>query len=82
MSSISRPDFNEADCLNFEQRKIAKWLQKVRFRKRFFGGVSERDVWKKIGELNAMYNAALGAERVRYDTLLEQSNHAENRGSL
>lgn len=36
-----------------------------------FGGVSEKDVWKKIGELNAMYEASLAAERIRYDTLIE-----------
>ena len=44
----------------------------MRFRKQIFGGVNERDVWKKIEELNAMYNTALVAERARYDALLEQ----------
>jgi hypothetical protein len=51
--------------------KIADWLDKVSFRKQFFGGLSESDVWKKINELNQMYEAALDAERIRYDTLLE-----------
>ena len=51
--------------------KIADWLEKVRFRKQFFGGLSESDVWKKINELNQMYEAALDAERIRYDTMLE-----------
>lgn len=58
--------------LNYEHRKIAEWLRKLKFKKRLFGGVSERDVWKKIGELNAMYTSAVEAERVRYDTLLEE----------
>ena len=58
--------------LNCEQRRILQWLRKVRFRKQIFGGVNERDVWKKIEELNAMYNTALVAERARYDALLEQ----------
>lgn len=57
--------------LNHEQERIHKWLKQVRFRKVFFGGVSEADVWKKIAELNGLYEAALSAERARYDALLE-----------
>ena len=64
----SSPDTQE---LSLEYMKIAKWLKKLRFRKKFFGGVSEQDVWKKISELNAMYEDALSAERTRYDTLIE-----------
>ncbi|MBQ8189868.1 MAG: hypothetical protein IJZ44_08835 [Lachnospiraceae bacterium] len=48
-----------------------QWLKKVHFKKRIFGGISEADVWKKIGELNTMYDAALEAERIRYDTMIE-----------
>ena len=59
------------EMLNYEQRRIAQWLKKVRFRRQMFGGVSEQDVWKKIDELNRMYEAALSAERARYDALLE-----------
>ena len=58
--------------LNREQKRILAWLKKVRFRRQLFGGVSERDVWKKIEELNSMYNLALVAERARYDALLEE----------
>lgn len=57
--------------LNLEQMKIAKWLKKLRFRSKLFGGVNEQDVWKKIAELNAMYESALTAERVRYDALIK-----------
>ena len=56
--------------LNSEQQKIVEWLQKVRFKKQSFGGVSEADVWKKIDELNRLYDAALTAERIRCETLL------------
>ncbi len=52
-------------------KKIADWLEKISFRKQFFGGLSENDVWKKINELNQMYQATLEAERIRYNTLLE-----------
>lgn len=58
--------------MNSEQQRVYDWLRTVKFKKMTFGGVDEADVWKKIGELNALYDAALCAERVRYDTLLEQ----------
>ena len=54
--------------LNSEQQNIVEWLKKVRFQKQLFGGVSEQDVWKKIDELNKLYEAALAAERIRYET--------------
>lgn len=56
--------------INSEQQKIIDWLKKVRFRPQLFGGVSEQDVWKKIDELNKLYDAALMAERIRYEALL------------
>lgn len=57
--------------LSLEQKKIAEWLEKLSFRKQFIGGVSEEEVWKKIQELNSMYQDALNAERIRYDTLIK-----------
>lgn len=57
--------------LNLELKRIGEWLETLRFRKQFIGGVSQEDVWKKIQELNAMYQEALKAERIRYDTLME-----------
>lgn len=66
----------EKEALNHEQLKIVHWLKTVQFRKKIFGGVEERDVWKKIEELNAMYEAALSAERERYDVLLRANREA------
>lgn len=66
------PSAEEIQPLNREQKQIMAWLKNVRFKKKFFGGVNERDVWKKIEELNSMYNLALIAERARYDALLEE----------
>ncbi|MGN0159315.1 MAG: hypothetical protein ACI39W_09325 [Brotaphodocola sp.] len=63
----------ETEPLNSEQKAIVEWLKKVRFQKQLFGGVSEADVWKKIDELNKLYDAALRAERIRYETLLAQN---------
>ena len=35
-----------------------------------FGGVDEAQLWKKLEELNRLYEAAIRAERARYDTLI------------
>ena len=70
--SESRKPREDVKPLNAEQKRIITWLRKVRFKKQLFGGVSEKDVWKKIEELNSMYNLALVAERARYDALLEE----------
>lgn len=84
-SSRSRASQNMAEqepvpIVNREQKRIAQWLNKVKFRRQFFGGVSERDVWKKITELNELYNEAIFAERVRYNTLLDQWRRANQAG--
>ena len=63
---------NELRFLPEQEEKIANFLKKVKFRKQIFGGVSEKDVWTKIRELNDMYREALLAERVRYDTLINE----------
>ena len=60
------------DTVSGELRKIADWLSKVRFRRQWFGGLDEKSVWTRIRELNAMYEEALRAERIRYDVLLEE----------
>lgn len=70
--AMARDSRKPREAMSREQRRIAEYLKQVKFRKQPFGGVSERDVWKKIGELNEMFNAALVAERARYDALLEQ----------
>ena len=69
-----RGEPNSADKppLNHEQARIQEWLKQVRFKKTLFGGVDEADLWKKIAELNTLYEAALSAERARYDALLAQ----------
>ena len=55
------------------QQKIADWLKKMKLRKEIFGGVNERQVWKRIGELNEMYQQMLAIERARYELLLHQA---------
>ena len=53
-------------------KEIVRWIQKLKFKKRMFGGVDEDDVLKKIGELNSLYETALLNEWARYDALLAQ----------
>lgn len=53
-------------------KEIVRWIQKLKFKKKMFGGVDEDDVLKKIGELNSLYETALLNERARYDALLAQ----------
>lgn len=60
----------EATPLNHEQEEILQWFKTVKFRGVLVGGVDEADVWKKLDELNRLYDASLAAERTRYDTLL------------
>ena len=69
---------SEFEATSKEHLKIIKWLKEVKFQKKLFGGVSEQDVWKKLEKLNEMYDAALVAERIRYDTLLEQLQTTNN----
>lgn len=57
---------------NPEMETIARWLASVKFQKKALGGLDPVDVWKKIEELNGLYENALLAERVRYNMLLRQ----------
>lgn len=61
-----------------EQQSIAQWLDKVRFKRSLFG-LDERDVWKKISQLDELYQQALRAERARYDALLDAMKAGEGR---
>lgn len=65
---------SEVEAVNKEHLSIVQWLKSVKFRKQIVGGVNEEDVWKKIHELNEMYEAALRSERIRYDVLLNRES--------
>lgn len=63
--------------LNQQQEQIISFLQNLHFRPRLFG-VDQQDVWKKIEQLNQMYEVALSQERARYDALLLERTQAAN----
>ena len=62
----------EESCISPEQEAIIQWFRTVKFRKKLLGGVDEAAMWKKLEELYALYEAAIHAERTRYNVLLEQ----------
>ena len=66
----------EETCISPEQEAIVQWFQTVKFRKNLLGGVDEVAMWKKLEELYALYDAAIRAERTRYNTLLENAGVA------
>ena len=63
----------EESCISPEQEAIIQWFRTVKFRKSLLGGVDEAAMWKKLEELYALYEAAIRAERTRYNVLLETS---------
>lgn len=67
---MKKPD--ETIALSEEQKAIYDYLNNVRFKRKLFGGLDEADVWKKIEELNRLYEKALLADRIRRD---EEARH-------
>ena len=59
-----------------ELKDVVAFLKTVKFRRRIIGGLDERSVWKKLDELNRLYDAAIRAERIRGDALLAEYKHA------
>ncbi|MDO4620126.1 MAG: hypothetical protein Q4B09_05820 [Lachnospiraceae bacterium] len=75
---VSTEQQTEPKELNAAHKEMLDWLKKVKFRKTMFGGVEERDLWKKLEELNRLYESALLSERTRYDTMLQAYVRATN----
>ena len=75
------PKDSQADTPTREQKAIENWLKTTTFKKKLLGGVDEADVWKKIGELNSLYEAALAAERARCDAMIEHYKQAATSAS-
>lgn len=65
-------------AINREHEELLRWFQSVKFKKKLFGGVDEVRLWKKLEELNQLYEAAIRAERIRYDALLKDHTRASN----
>lgn len=65
----------------YYRERIKVWLGKTRFKRKFLGGIDEADVWRKLQELDELYEEALRLERVRYDELLAASLRCGNGGA-
>lgn len=64
------PSSEAEEPIGAQFEEVRKWIKKAHFKKTLFG-VDEADVWKKIAELNQLYEAELTAERVRFNALLK-----------
>ena len=69
---VEQPAAHTEEITSDGRAEIVRWLKKLKFSRKLFGGVDERTVWKRIGELDALYARLLEDERVRYDALLEE----------
>ena len=55
-----------------EHGEIIDFFKKIKFRKQTIGGLDERSVWKKLEELNRLYDSAIRAEKIRRTALLDE----------
>ena len=69
---VPEPPFLTGPVISAEHERIIEWYRTVQFEKKVIGGVDELDLWRKLEELNNMYEAALSAERARCNIMLEQ----------
>ena len=51
---------------------IAEVFKKLRFQKTLFGGVSQKDVWRKLENLQKEYRSAYEAQQNRYEGRLQE----------
>ena len=61
-SAVSRPP-NVPRSRTMED--VAEYISRMRFKKKFFGGVDEADVWRQIEELHREYEAVFLAREIR-----------------
>lgn len=46
---------------------VAAYIDKMKFKRRLFGGVDEADVWRQIEELHKQYEAVFLAQEIRHE---------------
>ncbi|MBQ8974233.1 MAG: hypothetical protein IJ072_00745 [Oscillospiraceae bacterium] len=51
---------------------IAELFKNVRFKKKLFGGVSEKDVWRQLEKIQSQYRAAYEYQAAGYEALLRE----------
>lgn len=56
---------SDRHCRTMED--VATYIKGMRFRKKFFGGVDEADVWKQIEALHREYEAVFLAQEIQQE---------------
>ncbi len=51
---------------------VAEFLKKMKFKKVTLGGLSEKDVWKKIEKLNEEYKSVFAVQEAGFRSLLQE----------
>lgn len=51
---------------------IAELFKTMRFKKKLFGGVDEKDVWRKLDKLQKEYRSAYEIQQERYEARLQE----------
>lgn len=52
--------------------ELTRLFEQMKFRKKWLGGVDERDVWRKLEQLQQMYEQAYHRQAAYYQALLSQ----------
>ncbi len=55
---------------------IAQALEGMKFRKKWMGGVDEADVWRKLEELQKLYQKVYDEQAAYYQGLLDERDRA------
>lgn len=56
-----------------DMQSISELFSKLRFRKKLIGGIDERDVWRKLDQVQQAYRSAYEEQRIRCKTILEMN---------
>lgn len=51
---------------------IGEVFKKLRFRKTLFGGVSQKDVWRKLEQVQKEYRSAYECQQAAYEARLKE----------
>lgn len=62
--------------------EIADKINKMKFKKKLFGGVDEADVWRKIRELDADYQNIFKLQYNYYKIRLKKLEEAYSNGEI
>ena len=55
-----------------DMEEIAAYMNTMRFRKKFIGGVDETDVWRQLEKLQKEYQSAFEAQREQGRALIRE----------